>query len=74
VNALPAIERFVVATVAEGIRTLQAGIFPENTPSLAVHCRCGFREVGRRERLGKPAGAWRDVLLPERRGPKVGTE
>jgi phosphinothricin acetyltransferase len=30
---------------------------------------CGFRVVGRRERLGKLHGEWRDVLLLERRGP-----
>ena len=44
-----------------GIWTLQAGIFPENTGSIALHVRHGFREVGRRERLGRLAGVWRDV-------------
>jgi phosphinothricin acetyltransferase len=51
-----------------GIWTLQAGIFPENTASIALHQACGFRTVGRRERLGQRAGIWRDVLLLERRG------
>ena len=37
---------------AGGIWTLQAGIFPENLASVALHQRCGFRVVGRRERLG----------------------
>lgn len=58
---------------AEGIWTLQAGIFPENRPSLALHVKCGFRTVGKRERLGCLAGEWRDVLLLERRSPLVGT-
>ncbi len=55
-----------------GFWTLQAGIFPENTASVAIHERCGFRLVGRRERLGKLAGMWRDVLLLERRSAVTG--
>ncbi|MGH7682058.1 MAG: GNAT family N-acetyltransferase [Candidatus Eiseniibacteriota bacterium] len=50
-----------------GFWTLQAGIFPENEASLALHRSCGFRDVGRRERIGKMEGVWRDVLLLERR-------
>jgi phosphinothricin acetyltransferase len=55
-----------------GIWTLQAGIFPENTASIALHQHCGFRIVGRRERLGQMEGRWRDVLLLERRSEVVG--
>jgi L-amino acid N-acyltransferase YncA len=55
-----------------GIWTLQAGIFPENIPSIALHKSCGFREVGRRQKLGQRNGAWRDVLLLERRSSSVG--
>ena len=55
-----------------GIWTLQAGIFPENAASVALHKLCGFREVGVRQRLGRLAGVWRDVLLLERRSSKVG--
>ncbi|MGB9362497.1 MAG: N-acetyltransferase family protein, partial [Candidatus Sulfotelmatobacter sp.] len=55
-----------------GIWTLQAGIFPENTASLALHKSCGFREVGVRRRLGKLRDIWRDVLLLERRSAIVG--
>ena len=55
-----------------GIWTLQAGIFPENEPSIAVHKRCGFRMVGRREKLGQMDGQWRDVLLFERRSSVTG--
>jgi len=57
-----------------GIWTLQAGIFAENTPSLALHGACGFREVGIRERIGRLDGVWRDVVLMERRSPRVGAE
>jgi L-amino acid N-acyltransferase YncA len=56
-----------------GIWTLEAGIFPENLPSIALHERCGFRHVGVRERIGQmPDGRWRDVLLYERRSALVG--
>jgi len=57
---------------ASGIWTLQAGIFPENTPSLALHRSCGFREVGVRRKLGKFGERWRDVALFERRSATVG--
>jgi L-amino acid N-acyltransferase YncA len=57
---------------AAGLWTLQAGIFPENTASLALHHRCGFRTVGCREKLGQLGGVWRDVLLLERRSRTVG--
>jgi len=57
---------------SNGIWTLQAGIFRENRASLALITKCGFREVGRRERLGKLDGVWRDVLLLERRSSVVG--
>jgi L-amino acid N-acyltransferase YncA len=50
-----------------GIWTLQAGVFPENAASLALHRACGFRTVGVRERLGRLDGRWRDVVLLERR-------
>ena len=55
-----------------GIWTLQAGIFPENTASLALHHATGFREVGRRERIGQMNGIWRDTILLERRSEQVG--
>ena len=54
-----------------GIWTLQAGIFPENSASIALHEACGFRTVGRRERIGALNGIWRDVILLERRSSTV---
>jgi L-amino acid N-acyltransferase YncA len=57
-----------------GIWTLQAGIFPENVASLALHRACGFRRVGIRKRLGQLHGTWRDVVLMERRSKAVGTQ
>lgn len=57
----------IAASETAGVWTLQAGIFPENEASVALHLSCGFRVVGRRERLGLHHGVWRDVLLMERR-------
>ena len=68
------LDALVAASEAAGIWTLQAGVFPENEASVALHRRCGFREVGRQERLGRMRGVWRDVLLLERRSPTVGRE
>jgi len=61
----------VAAAERAGIWTLQAGIFPENESSLALHRACGFRIVGRRERIGRRYGLWRDVILMERRSAIV---
>lgn len=62
----------VEASEENGIWTLQAGIFPENTASVRLHENCGFRAVGLRERLGELHGDWRDVLLLERRSSVTG--
>jgi len=51
---------------------LQAGIFPENAASIALHKSCGFCEVGTRRRIGKLRDTWRDVLLLERRSSVAG--
>jgi L-amino acid N-acyltransferase YncA len=66
------LEALIEASERAGIWTLQAGIFPENFASLELHRGCGFREVGRRERIGKLKGVWRDVLLLERRSGAIG--
>jgi L-amino acid N-acyltransferase YncA len=65
------LEELVERSEAEGIWTLEAGIFPENKASIALHLACGFRLVGVRERLGELDGVWRDVLLLERRSDAV---
>jgi phosphinothricin acetyltransferase len=66
------LEAVIERSEAAGIWTLQAGIFPENKPSLRLHLGCGFRLVGVRERLGEAGGVWRDVLLLERRSEEIG--
>lgn len=62
--------QLVRASEEKGVWTLQAGIFPENVASLALHRAHGFREVGRREKLGQLDGRWRDVMLLERRSQR----
>lgn len=57
----------IAASEAAGNWTIQTGIFPENKASLALHEACGFRVVGRRERIGQLDGRWRDVIFLERR-------
>jgi len=59
----------IASSERHGIWTLQAGIFPENAASIALHRKAGFREVGRRERIGCMNGIWRDTVLLERRTP-----
>lgn len=56
-----------------GFWTLQSGIIKENSASIALHKRCGFREIGVREKVGKMSNAvWHDVVLMERRSKIVG--
>jgi L-amino acid N-acyltransferase YncA len=86
------LDEVIERSEAAGFWTLQAGIFPENAPSLRLHLACGFRLVGVRDRLGEApsaaggvsqpgaggsadgasSGAWRHVLLLERRSEVVG--
>ena len=56
----------------ENFWTLQAGIFPENLASIAIHKACGFRVVGTREKIGKMKDTWRDTVLLEKRSNHIG--
>ncbi len=65
------LDALIVSTEQVGIWTIQSGIFPENHASVALHTGAGFRLVGTRERIGELHGAWRDVVLIERRSPTL---
>jgi L-amino acid N-acyltransferase YncA len=65
------LQALIESTEAAGIWTIEAGLYPENTASLALHLAAGFRVVGTRERLGCDHGRWRDVVLIERRSPVI---
>lgn len=64
----------IQASEAAGIWTVQGAVFPENKASLALCAANGFREVGRRDRIGKRDGQWRDTILVERRSTAVGID
>ena len=67
------LNRLVAASEEAGLWTLQAGIFTDNFPSIRLHESCGFRQVGVRVKIGRDKdGIWRDVLLLERRSPRIG--
>jgi phosphinothricin acetyltransferase len=66
------LKTLVESSEKAGIWTLQGGIFPENENSIVLHRLCGFRIVGRRERIGNMNGTWRDVVLMERRSKTAG--
>lgn len=68
------LRQLIVEAEGNGIWTLQASIFPENKPSLKLHENHGFRTVGRRQRISKLNGVWRDTLLLERRSELVGRD
>ncbi|HKS29246.1 MAG TPA: GNAT family N-acetyltransferase [Pyrinomonadaceae bacterium] len=68
------LEALISSSERNGIWTLHAGILAENTSSLELHRRCGFRVIGTRERIGKLHDRWRDVVLMERRSQTVGTD
>jgi L-amino acid N-acyltransferase YncA len=61
------VEALIKRARLDGAWTIQTSIFPENRASLALHEACGFRVVGRRERIAKRDGLWRDTLLLEQR-------
>ena len=68
------LERLIGESEEHGIWTLQAAVFPENVATASLHKRCGFREVGRRERISKLKCIWRDTILLERRSQTVGVD
>lgn len=68
------LEALVESSEEHGIWTLQGVTIAANTASLALQQRCGFRVVGRRERIGKRDGVWHDTVLTERRSLRVGVE
>jgi phosphinothricin acetyltransferase len=61
------LQAIILASERHGIWTLQGATFPENEASLRLQRACGFREIGRRERIAQLRGGWRDTILTERR-------
>jgi phosphinothricin acetyltransferase len=68
------LEAVIRESERQGIWTLQGATFAENEASLRLQRACGFRQVGRRERIAQLHGVWRDTVLTERRSSLVGVE
>ena len=68
------LQALIHASERAGIWTLQGSTLPENAASLRLQARCGFRVVGRRERIARHHGVWRDTVLTERRSRVVGVD
>lgn len=66
------LQQLIHESEANGIWTLQAGIFPENIASIKIHEKGGFRTLGTRERIGRMNGVWRDTVFMERRSSIIG--
>jgi phosphinothricin acetyltransferase len=68
------LDALIDSAESHGIWTLQGATFPENLASLALQARCGFRIIGRRERIAQRDGVWRDTVLTERRSRNIGVD
>ena len=68
------VDALILSSEAHGIWTLQGVTIAENAASIALQLRCGFRIVGRRERIAQRDGVWRDTILTERRSRRLGAE
>lgn len=69
------LQKVIELSEEEGFWTLQSGIIKENHSSILLHEKCGFREIGYREKVGKmPNGIWHDVVLMEHRSKSVGVD
>lgn len=66
------LRELIAESEKQGYWTLQSGIFPENTASIGLHKKCGFRKIGFRERIGQLNGVWKDNILMEKRSEKTG--
>jgi phosphinothricin acetyltransferase len=63
-------EKVIISSEENGIWTLVSSIFPENEATLKLHTKFGYRVIGKRERIAKLNGKWRDTILLERRSHK----
>ncbi len=66
------LKKLIEISEANNIWTLQSGIFRDNMASHKLHIKCGFREIGYKEKVGQLRGVWKDNVLLERRSKIVG--
>jgi L-amino acid N-acyltransferase YncA len=67
-------DKVIVSSEKHGIWTLHSSVFPENTATLKLHDKYGFRVIGKRDRIAQLDGKWRDTVLLERRSKKIGIQ
>ena len=68
------LQALIADSERHGIWTLQGSTFPENSASLRLQASCGFRILGKRERIARHKGVWRDTVITERRSPSIGID
>lgn len=68
------LQELIASSERHGIWSLYGATFPENEASIRMQLACGFRVVGRRERIARHHGVWRDTILTERRSRVVGVD
>jgi L-amino acid N-acyltransferase YncA len=64
-------EKVIISSEENGIWTLVSSVFPENEATLKLHGKFGFRVIGKRDRIARLDGKWRDTVLLERRSSKI---
>lgn len=60
-------EKVIVSSENNGIWTLNSSVFPENSATLRLHEKFGFRIIGLKEKVARLDGRWRNTVLLERR-------
>jgi L-amino acid N-acyltransferase YncA len=66
------LQALIESSERNGVWSLYGATFPENTASIQLQLACGFRIVGRRERIAQHHGVWRDTIITARRSKVVG--
>lgn len=60
-------QHLIAESENNGIWMIHSSTFPENTASIRLQKKFGFREIGYRERIAELKGQWRNTVLLERR-------
>jgi L-amino acid N-acyltransferase YncA len=65
-------EKMILSSEEQGIWTLYSGVFSDNSATMKLHTKYGFRVIGTREKIAQLDNQWRDKTILERRSKKVG--
>jgi phosphinothricin acetyltransferase len=66
------IDQVIASSEEQSIWTLCSSVFSDNTATLKLHEKFGFRVIGFREKIARLDDTWRDTILLERRSKKTG--